>query len=199
MYDSTKTRPVIKKLKAHIARYGIPDEIVSDNGPQYVSTEFQRFSSDYGFKHTRTSPHHHQANGKVEAAVKEAKKVLRKAKAAGSDPYVALLNVRNTPMEVYGTSPAQLLTSRRTKTKLPTSEHLLRPRVVDNVVDKIQKRQANQRKHYNKGAQDLSPLQKGDVIRIQPFELGQKKWTKAQVTKQVGPRRSKPEALTEVS
>ena len=91
-------------------------------------------------------------------------------------------------MEGYGTSPAQLLMSRRTKTKLPISEHLLRPRVVDNVAEKIQKRQSNQRKHYDKGAQDLSPLQKGDVIRMQPFELGQKKWTKAQVMKQVGPR-----------
>ena len=35
----------------------------------------------------------------------EAKKVLLKAKAASRDPYIALLNERNTPMEVYGTSP----------------------------------------------------------------------------------------------
>ena len=38
---STTSQAVIKKLKAHIARYGIPDEIVSDNGSQFTAEEFQ--------------------------------------------------------------------------------------------------------------------------------------------------------------
>lgn len=36
----TKSSTVIKKLKAHFARQGIPDFVFSDNGPQYMSTEF---------------------------------------------------------------------------------------------------------------------------------------------------------------
>lgn len=40
----TKSNTVIKKLKAHFARQGIPDIVISDNGPQYASLEFQHFS-----------------------------------------------------------------------------------------------------------------------------------------------------------
>ena len=127
---ATTAKHVIRKLKAYIARYGIPDEI-------------QQFSNNYGFKHTRTSPHHHQANGKTESAVNQAKKMMRKAKTSGN-----VNDVRNTPMEGYGVSPAQLLMSRRTKTELPTSENHLKPRVVENIAEKIQKRKNNQRKYY---------------------------------------------------
>ena len=34
---------IISKLKSHIARYGNPDKIYSDNGPQLVSKEFKCF------------------------------------------------------------------------------------------------------------------------------------------------------------
>ena len=45
---STTSEAVIKKLKAHIARYGVPDEIVSDNGSQFAAEEFQVFAQSYG-------------------------------------------------------------------------------------------------------------------------------------------------------
>ena len=64
---------------------------------------------------------------------------MRKAKTSGNDPQMALLDVRNTPMEGYGVSPAQLLMIRRTKTKLQTSENHLKPRVVENVADKFRR------------------------------------------------------------
>ena len=105
-------------------------------------------------------------------AVKQAKKIMRKAKTSGNDPQMALLDVRNTPMEGYGVSPAQLLMSRRTKTKLPTSENHLKPRVVENIAEKIQKRQNNQHKYYNEHSKTLVTLQKEDLVRMQPFGHG---------------------------
>ena len=69
--------------------------------------------------------------------------MMRKAKTSGN-----VNDVRNTPMEGYGVSPAQLLMSSRTKTELPTSENHLKPRVVENIAEKIQKRKNNQRKYY---------------------------------------------------
>ena len=73
LYNTT-TKAVILKLKAHMARYGIPDELVSDQGPQFRSHEFHNFAENYGFKHTLMSPYNHQSNGMAESAVKCAKK-----------------------------------------------------------------------------------------------------------------------------
>jgi hypothetical protein len=65
---------VIKACKKTFARYGIPNCIQSDNGPQFVSREFEKFSREWGFMHTTSSPGHQQSNGKAEAAVKIIKK-----------------------------------------------------------------------------------------------------------------------------
>ena len=66
---STTSETVIKKRKGHFARYGIPDEIISDNGSQFTAKEFRVFAQAYGFKYTHTSPHHHQSNGKAKSAL----------------------------------------------------------------------------------------------------------------------------------
>ena len=61
---------VICKLKAHFARQGIPDVLVTDNGPQFTSTDFKQFVKSWGFEHRTSSPGYPQANGSAEAAVK---------------------------------------------------------------------------------------------------------------------------------
>ena len=185
---STTSDAVIKKLKAHIARYGVPDEMVSDNGPQFAAEEFRVFAQRYGFRHTRTSPHYPQSNGKAESAVKQAKKILRMARASGNDFYLALLNVRNTPQEGYNTSPAQRMMSRSTRTTLPVSTSLLKPHMAKNSSESILQRQAKQRRHYDKGSKALQQLYEGDRVKIQPVTPGQKFWTDGRVVRQVRPR-----------
>ena len=106
---NAKSSTVIKKLKAHLARYDIPKQLVTDNGPQFVSDEFRKFTEGWGIEHTKTSPHRSQANGKCEAAVKVAKRMLRKTTKSGEDQYLALLNVRNVPTQGVDSSPAQRL------------------------------------------------------------------------------------------
>ena len=90
---STASLSVIRKLKAHFTRNGIPEQLVTDNGPQFSS----RFSKEWDFDHRTSSPRHSQSNGKAESAVKEAKKILLKCEKAGSDAFLALLDHRNTP------------------------------------------------------------------------------------------------------
>lgn len=164
----TKSTTVIKKLKAHFARQGIPDSVMSDNGPQYASQDFQKFCELWGFQHVTSSPGYPQSNGKAESAVKTAKRLLMKAKAAGQDPYLAILDHRNTPSQGLDSSPAQRLLSRRTKTLLPTKATLLRPEVVQ-VSQKLKNRQQRQGTYYNRSARDLDTLATGDCVRIQPL------------------------------
>ena len=185
---STTSETVIKKLKGHFARYGIPDEIISDNGSQFTAEEFRVFAQTYGFKHTRTSPHHHQSNGKAESAVKQAKKTLRMARVSGNDFYLALLNVRNTPQEGYNKSPAQRMLSWNTKTLLPVSASLLKPHVAQNTMDSILNKQDKQQRYYNRGAKTLEQLHQGDRVKLQPFTLGKEDWADGQVVKEVRPR-----------
>jgi transposase InsO family protein len=113
--EQATTKHVTKKLKAHFARYGIPETVVTDNGAQFISNDFNTFSTKYGFEHARSTPHHHQSNGKAESAVKQAKKMMRKCKDSGDDPYLALLTLRNTPQQHHETSPAQRNVSKKQK------------------------------------------------------------------------------------
>ena len=53
-------------LKRLICTFGVPNEIVTDNGRQFTSKEFRMFSTTTGFSHHLTSPYHHQSNGQVE-------------------------------------------------------------------------------------------------------------------------------------
>ena len=75
------------------------ERVVSDNGPQYVSAEFAAFAAQWDFEHTPASPAHPKSNGKAESAVKTAKKLLQKAHDSGGDPYLAMLDHRNTPSQ----------------------------------------------------------------------------------------------------
>ena len=44
--DVTDSRTVTEKLKMQFSQHGIPEIVISDNGPQYASTEFTKFASD---------------------------------------------------------------------------------------------------------------------------------------------------------
>ena len=121
--EDTLATTVVEKTKAHFARFGVPLTCHTDNGSQFVSKEYRRFSEEYGFKHTTSSPYHPKGNGRAEAAVKVAKCMLRKA----SDFHNAMLMYRNTPPQGHTYSPAQRMFSRRTTTTLPTAHQLLAP------------------------------------------------------------------------
>ena len=104
------------------ARHGIPEQLISDKGPQFLSTSFAKFAEDYGFTHILTSPRYPQANGEVERAVQTVKNLLKKT----PDPYKALMAYRATPLK-SGLSPAELLMGRKVRTRIPTSPSNLNP------------------------------------------------------------------------
>ena len=177
----TKARTVILKLKNHFTRYGCPDKVVSDNGPQFSCNEFATFARTWEFEHCTISPGNSKANGKVESAVKTAKRLLRKALEAGTDPYLAILDYKNTPTQGIWSSPAQRLMGRRTKTLLPTTNQLLQASKSSDDRAKFIERQQKQKCYYDRTAKDVKPLEKGDAVRMEPLRPGEKTWHKALV------------------
>lgn len=138
--------------------------MISDNGPQFASDEFAQFAREWQFHHQTASPHYPQSNGRAENAVKTCKNLMKKAKASGEEPLLALLDWRNTPTESIGTSPAPRLMGRRTRTLLPTHQNLLKADHGTN--KKLEKRKAKQAKLYNDKCKPLEPLQQGSTIRM---------------------------------
>ena len=151
---------VINNLKKTFARFGISDEVVSDNSSQYSNTrnlfdsthEFKEFAQEWGFHHTTSSPEYPQSNGAAERAVQNAKRILMKAAADHKDSFEGLLKYRNTPFQDIGISPVQLLMSRRSRTMIPTHRRLLLPQAVgpDQVVKALKLCQNISKRNYDK-------------------------------------------------
>ena len=100
---------MITVLKELFAEHGIPEEIRSDNGPQFASHLFAEFTKDWNIKHSTSSPRNPRSNGQAESAVKIVKGLLTHAKCSGQDPYLPLLAYRSTPVDSHLQSPAEML------------------------------------------------------------------------------------------
>ena len=153
----TTAEKMINCMKSIFARHGIPEQVMSNNGPQFIAAVYKQFASDYGFDIITSSPLFPQSNREIERAVRTVKSLLKKA----SDPYLSLLSYRTTPL-VHGYSPSELLMGRILRSTLPITRKQRRPQVIDPVViaqkdsDIKQKQKANfDRRH---GVHELSRL-----------------------------------------
>ena len=186
--SSTTSAAVITKLKAHFSRHGIPEKVCSDNGSQLASAEFSKFAKDWDFKQLTSSPVFPQANGQAEKAVDIAKRLIEKAADAGVDPFLALLEYRNTPVGGFK-SPAQLLYSRNLRSVAPCLQQHLFPKVVDPAEARRVRlaSQARQQQYFNRGAAKLCDLTVNQAVWVQ-LDGSSRRWTQATVTSKVGER-----------
>ena len=88
---------IINLMQKQFARWGIPDDNVTDSGTNYDSVEFSQLCKRNNIKQTKYSPHHHQSNGTSESAVKIVKTSLKKTEKTALNPYEALLDQHNIP------------------------------------------------------------------------------------------------------
>ena len=119
---STTSTALISVFKSVFARFGIPEILRSDNGPQFTSAEMTEFMSSYDIKQVTSSPYFPRSNGMAERFVRTAKQLLQKS----NDLTSALLLYRATPLPFCNRSPSELLMGRCIRTKVPqTNEHYL--------------------------------------------------------------------------
>ena len=169
MTKTTKSSEIIRALKSIFARHGIPEQVRSDNGPQYDSAEFSHFAKEWGFKHVTSSPRFPQANGEVERGVRTVKNLLQKAE----DPAKGLLAYRSTPLACKF-SPAQLLMGRKLRNSVPMFHAELNPHWPD--LKKLHARESEsklkQQSNFNlrHKTTPLTPLEPGTEVHVKDLD-----------------------------
>lgn len=178
LVPNTSARSTISKLSELWSRFGVPRQIVTDNGPPFTSSEFATSLQGDGVEHVFTAPYHPASNGAAENAVRTLKKVIKKAIAENKNIELTLnnflLHYRNTEHCSTGESPAILLMGRRLRTRLDA----LKPDREGKV------RESQQRQVRGKGGESRE-VGVGDDVWYRQY-LKAEKWQPGSVIKSTG-------------
>lgn len=178
---STTAEKTIEKLGEIFSRFGFPEQLVSDNGPQFVSQEFERFLEANGVQHIRSAPYHPSTNGLAERFVQSMKHGLKASQGQGSLHQRLngfLLAYRNVPHATTKVAPAGLLLRRQ----LRTNFDLLKPPKTKETVRRNQQAQVERREQRAKER----VFHPGDYVLARNYGNGPK-WIPATVLAQTGP------------
>lgn len=108
---------VAEALLDMYSRVGIPEEVISDQGTQFISDYMKEFTRLLGMRQLPTSPYHAMANGLVEKFNGTLKSMLKKLCAKEPRQWhrfinAALFAYREVPQESTGFAPFELLYGR---------------------------------------------------------------------------------------
>ena len=109
---STNASATTEILKQVLSEYGVPQTVMTENGPLFSSKEFASFANQY--------PRYPRSNSFIERMVQTVKQCMKKCAAAGHDPSLAMLIYRATLFTTIIPSPAELLNGRKCRALLPT-------------------------------------------------------------------------------
>jgi len=170
----------IVELKEIFSAHGLPDQIVSDNGPSFTAQEFKMFCAANGIEHITTSPYHPAGNGLAERAVGVFKSAMIKMGTRFSLRERVnrfLTKYRATPHVTTGVAPCELLCGRKMKTHLD----LLHPTVQKSV---------SQHQHAQKLNHDRSAIERefgvNDSVYVRNFGRGER-WIPGEIVQSTGP------------
>jgi len=135
--DSSKT---LEKLRETFVRFGLPEYLVSDNGAQLTSEEFNNFCKLNQIKHLTSPPYHPATNGAAENAVKSFKSAIYKMMKDKKNVNVlmstlisrCLLMYRNTPHWTTDETPSKLMFGRELRTRLDFLRRTRKEKQVNN-------------------------------------------------------------------
>lgn len=176
--DATATTNALRSV---FARFGLPSQLVTDNGPPFSSYDFNDYCLKNCIRHITSAPYRPQANGAAENAVKTIKKNLKRAVFLGEDLSAALskflFQYRNCEHASTGVSPAQALLGRRLRGRLDA----LRPSRAAAV------REAQARQVAAAPGTRRQPFRVGDTVLARDYSAGGEKWSEGVITQQTGP------------
>ena len=143
--SSTTSERTINALRSLFAVYGLPEQLVTDNGPQFTSTELGEFTQQSGIKHIYMAPYHPFSNGAVERFVQTFKQAMKAGERSGVSVQHTLqsflLSYQSRPRTTTGHSPVELFLKRT----LRTWYDLWTP----NVGTRVHAQQANQKEGHD--------------------------------------------------
>ena len=179
--SSTTTTKTLEVLRQIFAAHGLPEQIVTDNGPQFVSEDFATFTKANGIKHIRTAPYHPASNGLAERFVQSMKQSLKATLNSGHSLSYRLsnylLSYRSTPHATTGVAPSKLFLHRNLRTRLD----LLRPDTERRVMEK----QGLQKDHRDQHCRDRS-WYVGESVMVRNLRPGLD-WIRGVVVERLGP------------
>ena len=133
--SSTTVSKTLDILRHVFAAYGFPEQLVSDNGPQFIADEFATFLKLNGVKHVRSAPYHPAYNGLGERFVQSMKTALKVSKGDGRSLNHRLSSFLFTywtsPHATTGVSPSSMFWQHNVRTRF----YLLRPNTEAYVLD----------------------------------------------------------------
>ena len=157
------SKQIADRMRLYMSLFGRPEEVMTDNGPQYTGQAFKRLLHDWSVRHITSSPHYPRSNGFIERHVRTIKATVKKCLEDGEDPHKGLLNIRATPLDSELPSPAEMMLGRSIATMLPSrgepgkEEHRKH----------LQKRNSIMKEHHDKSAKShLPPMHPGQRVRI---------------------------------
>ncbi|KAK3920039.1 hypothetical protein KUF71_009326 [Frankliniella fusca] len=159
---STAAEHVIPKLRLAFSYFGLPVQIVTDNGPPFTSIDFLDFCASNGILASKSPPYHPQSNGQAEIVVKITKTILKKMSMANPSEDLStrimnmLMNYRSTPSTVTGLTPTQVMLTFEPRHKLA----LLLPR------QNVDKTYVPITKVFLPGERVKVLMKKGDLARV---------------------------------
>ena len=170
----------VSALQTFFSNFGLPEELVSDNGPQFTAQIFSDFCKFSGIKHSLTPPYHPASNGAAERSVQVVKQGMRKmgpATALKERLAKFLLIYRSTPHATTGMRPDELYLRRRIQTRFSLLSPNLTPRV-----EKYQQKQ----KVAHDGKRSLQTFKKGGKVLVLN-KRGKTKWLSGTIVQQKSP------------
>lgn len=187
---SMTSKATIDVLRSCFARFGLPRYIVSDNAPNFTSSEIEQFFKLNSIEHITSPPYHPSSNGQAENAVKSIKNSLRNAlgKNECSDINKILNNFlfdfRNTVHCTTGRSPASLMFNRELRTRfnilLPSDKE-----TNENLEKTVKGNQSKQKENY-RGKRNVE-FCRGEKVSVKDHRNASKpNWIKAIINKRIG-------------